>query len=216
MVKLVRRTADALAPPVLALLLALAPPASVLADYREGMAAWDRGDLAGALAALREAAEAGDPRAQDQLGIMFEEGQGVARDDVTAVFWYEKAAEQGYAPAQLNLGRMYRNGKGVEQDEAQAVRWYERAARQGLAIAQFFLGLMYDTGKGVTQDPVAAYMWFSLAAAQGDQDAAFKRDRIAARLSADQIAAAHREGEGLGPMSPAPDAAAYVDTRPPT
>nr|MCH9670310.1 sel1 repeat family protein [Gammaproteobacteria bacterium] len=151
--------------------LGVAVPA--VADYEAGLRAWEKGDFASALVELRKSADAGDKRAQDHLGMMFEDGEGVPRSNQTAAYWYQQSAEQGHAQAQLNLGRMYRNGKGVPQDDKQAVAWYRRAAAQGLAVAQFFLGLMYDTGKGVDASASHAYMWFSLAAEQGDQDAAF-------------------------------------------
>jgi peptidoglycan hydrolase-like protein with peptidoglycan-binding domain len=194
---------------VLTWFLAISTP--VLADYDGGLDKWDRGDIQGAVVDFRAAGNRGDPRAQDQLGVMYEEGQGLTRDDVNAVYWYEKAAAQDYPPAQLNLARMYRNGKGVTQDESKAVYWYTKAAEKGLPVAQFFLGLMYDTGKGVPSDPVRAYMWFSLAGAQGDQDALFKRERIAVRLTADEIAQASRMGAAYGRMQPS---AQVLTTRP--
>ena len=181
-------------------LLLAAVSAVASADFKRGMDLWDRGKLAEATAEFRRGADAGDARAQDQLGIMYEEGQGVAEDPPSAAFWYEKAAVQGYAPAQLNLARLYRNGKGVARDESRAVHWYTQAAEGGLAIAQFFLGLMYDTGKGVPHDPMRAYMWFSLAAAQGDQDALLKRDRLAKRLDEAQMREAARIGSRHGDM----------------
>jgi TPR repeat protein len=44
---------------------------------------------------IRTAAERGDASAQDKLGVMYEEGRGVQKDDTQAVAWYRKAAEQG-------------------------------------------------------------------------------------------------------------------------
>ena len=55
---------------------------SCLADYDQGIAAYATGDYEGALKAWRPAAEAGDPRAQDQLGDLYGKGQGVTRDAV--------------------------------------------------------------------------------------------------------------------------------------
>ena len=40
-------------------------------------------------------AEKGDASAQVTLGLMYEYGRGVAKNDVEAVKWYRKAAEQG-------------------------------------------------------------------------------------------------------------------------
>jgi len=73
------------------------------------------------------AAEKCDPDAQNNLGVMYQNGRGVRQDDSQAVRWYRKAAEQGYASAQNNLGLMYVNGEGVPQ----AVKWFRKAAEQG-------------------------------------------------------------------------------------
>jgi len=59
----------------------------------------------------RIAAEQGYPDAQYNLGVMYENGQGIAKDEAQAVAWYRKAAEQGFAPAQFNLGVMYATAK---------------------------------------------------------------------------------------------------------
>ncbi len=45
--------------------------------------------------------------AQNNLGYMYDQGQGVPQDYEQAIDWYRKAAEQGYAEAQCNLGSMY-------------------------------------------------------------------------------------------------------------
>ncbi|WP_139751425.1 tetratricopeptide repeat protein, partial [Aeromonas media] len=69
-------------------------------------------------------AEQGYANAQGMLGLMYEQGKGVAQDDKQAVAWYRKAAEQGYATAQFNLGAMYNTGSGVAQDYKQSYAWF--------------------------------------------------------------------------------------------
>jgi TPR repeat protein len=44
--------------------------------------------------------EQGDAEAQNNLGMMYANGEGVTRDDKQAAFWFRKAAEQGYAKTQ--------------------------------------------------------------------------------------------------------------------
>ena len=80
-----------------------------------------------------KAAEQGDATAQYNLGVCYENGDGVEKDSQKAVKWYKKAAEQGHADAQCNLGVCYEKGDGVEKDLKQAVKWYEKAAEQGHA-----------------------------------------------------------------------------------
>ena len=48
----------------------------------------------------RKAAEQNYAKAQYNLGVCYEHGEGVAKDPVEAVKWYRKAAEQNYAKAQ--------------------------------------------------------------------------------------------------------------------
>jgi hypothetical protein len=55
----------------------------------------------------RMLAETGDAAAQNRLGLIYQNGEGVPQNDAEAVRWYLKAAEQGYADAQNNLGLMY-------------------------------------------------------------------------------------------------------------
>ena len=137
----------------------------------EAVAAYERGDYITALRGFRVLADRGDPAAQSNLGVMYEYGWGVARDDAEAVRWYRLAAEHGYAEAQVGLGFMYTNGRGVAQDDATAVQWYRRAAEQGHASAQYSLGLIYAEGQGVAPDDAEAARWYRLAAEQGYADA---------------------------------------------
>ena len=61
-------------------------------------------------------AERGDPVAQFNLGVCYDNGEGVAKDQVEAVKWFRKAADQGLAVAQFNLGVCYLYGHGVVKD----------------------------------------------------------------------------------------------------
>ena len=97
----------------------------------------------------RKAADQGNPQAQFNLGVIYENGRGVPQDYAEAVRWYRKAAEQGFADAQENLGYMYSKGQGVPQDYAEAVHWYRKAAEQGDAVAQTSLAFMFGMGEGV-------------------------------------------------------------------
>jgi len=116
---------------------------------------------------IKLAAEQGDVTAPNYLGVMYDEGEGVPKDETEAVKWYRLAAEQGHATAQFNLGVMYDEGEGAPKDETEAVKWYRLAAEQGYATAQYNLGVMYDEGEGVPKDETEAVKWYRLAAEQG-------------------------------------------------
>jgi TPR repeat protein len=57
------------------------------------------------------------------MGLLYERGEGVPKDDVAAAHWYRQAARQGEVAAQTNLGLMYRDGRGLPQDDALAYAW---------------------------------------------------------------------------------------------
>ncbi len=109
-------------------------------------------------------ADQGDAETQTNLGVMYLNGRGVAKNDKTAVEWFRKAADQGHADAQARLGWMYENGRGLAQDDKMAVEWYRKAADQGDAFAQCNLGVMYENGYGVAKDMNKAVEWYRKAA----------------------------------------------------
>jgi TPR repeat protein len=93
------------------------------ADWADDVvAAHARGDYQAAITILKPRAEQGIAVAQNFLGFMYDNGQGVAQDYKAAVKWYTLAAEQGVAAAQNNLGRLYFSGQGVAQDYKTAAK----------------------------------------------------------------------------------------------
>ena len=137
-------------------------------------------------------AKQGDAEAQNDLGGMYDEGQGVTQDYKEAVKWWRRAAEQGYAKAQTHLGYMYQHGDGVIKDYKEAVKWYRLAAEQGNAAAQTNLGNMYHNGDGVIYDRVSAHMWHNLAASNalstiGYERAKENRDDVAEEMTPSQL-----------------------------
>ncbi|MFP6689347.1 MAG: tetratricopeptide repeat protein, partial [Alphaproteobacteria bacterium] len=70
-----------------------------------------------------KAAAQGMALAQYTLGLMYDDGQGVAEDHAVAAKWCGEAARLGHAHAQHNLGLMYGPGpEGVARNDAEAVR----------------------------------------------------------------------------------------------
>ena len=96
-----------------------------------GYAAYKSGYYKRAIDLWLPLAEAGDPRAQEFIGILYEEGHGVPKDIGKALAWYERAAESGDMAAQYNLGRIYLEGTLVERDLERGRELLQRAADQG-------------------------------------------------------------------------------------
>ncbi len=73
-----------------------------------------------------------------------------------------------------------------------ALKEFRPLAEQGDAQAQYNLGVMYANGQGVPQDYLFAHMWGNLAASHGHEDAVKLRDKIATKMTPDQLAEAQR------------------------
>ncbi len=87
-----------------ALVLVIVGPLPAAAQtFDAAVEAYERGDYATALAGLwdRLAAELGLAAAQHNLGVMYDRGEGVPKDNAEAVRWYRLAAEQGADRAQF-------------------------------------------------------------------------------------------------------------------
>ena len=82
----------------LLLILVLAVMCSSVAradNYEDGVEAFKKGDYAIALKLFRPLAEKGIVRAQYNLGVMYDKGQGVIQDYVLAHMWYNISANNG-------------------------------------------------------------------------------------------------------------------------
>ena len=128
----------------------------------------------GVAAALREAANAGDPGAETELGIRYLEGRTLPRDPKMAARWFEQAAVQGLPIAQYRLAALYEKGTGVTRDVPLARAWYLKAANAGNARAMHNLAVMdaEDGGTGKPDYAEAAH-WFRRAGELGVRDSQF-------------------------------------------
>ncbi len=138
------------------------------------------------------AAEAGNPRAQFAIAIMYDSGDGVPYDFPLALSWFRRAADGGYATAQAKLGLMYLVGWAVPRDPVAAARWYRKAADQGNLIAELRLARLYAHGIGVPRSLVEASLWARLAAAQGDALAAWLAARYATQMTPAEVTQVER------------------------
>lgn len=150
-----------------AILFVFAPLALAEASFRDGLEAYRGGDHLRAAELWEDAAQAGDPAAQRNLGLMYLNGVGVLRDPATAADWFRRAADQDFAPAAANLADLYLKGNGVEADPERAFRYMKQAAEGGLAESMHNLAVLYESGYGTARDRDAAIRWFRRAAEFG-------------------------------------------------
>ena len=151
--------------------IALWPWARDVSRFDGALKAAAREDWAAAASAWRPLAERGYPPAQYNLALLYEGGQGVARNATIAAQWYRRASDQDFLLAKINLALLYISGAGVARDYHRAVVLLEQAAAAGNSKAQVNLGNLYLRGLGVARDEVVAVRLFRAAAQQDNQAA---------------------------------------------
>lgn len=143
--------------------IVLASGSGAAAAPSEAFDAYEHHDYATVLRVCEAPAKAGDSACQDMLGVLYSEGQGVARDQAAAFHWFQLAAAQGNPTAEYNLAIAYERGEGVAKNMVEAEKWYTKAAEAGLPYAEFRLARL-AAGR---DDWKAAMKWLRPAAAQG-------------------------------------------------
>ena len=139
--------------------LGLASPA--LADVKDGVDAWSRGDYNGAVAEWRGLAEAGNADAQFNMGQAYKLGRGVPMDLAKAEQFYKSAADQGHLQASDNYGLiLFQN-----QRREEALPYLQASANRGEPRAQYILGTGHFNGDFVEKDWVKAYALITRASA---------------------------------------------------
>lgn len=144
---------------------------AIAGALNDGLAAFQAGRYEQAFELWKPLAESGDPDAQYNIGLLFQNGLGVKKNSRFARQLFMAAAKQGQADAQYNLGLMYYEGNTVFRSNKDAFYWFEKAAAQNHAPAQFNLGVMYAYGIWARQDSETALRLWRAAAAQGNREA---------------------------------------------
>jgi TPR repeat protein len=138
--------------------------ASRRAMYQLGRAYAANRQMPEAIAAWRKAADKGSTSAMVELGVLYGEGSGVARDEAQARKLFERAAEAGNPRGVTNLAAL--GGGGVASSDPVRARQLLAKAAETNAEAQYQLGLMMEDGNGGPADDAAARTLFEKAAAQ--------------------------------------------------
>lgn len=144
-----------------------------VANVEPGVKALERGHHSTALRAWLPLAREGDPKAQNNVGLMYERGLGVTQSYPDAMNWYRQAAEQGLPEAHHNLGLLYYSGFGTAVNDREAFRRFRAAAEKELPQSQYMLGLMVYYGRATEANPQIAKGLFEAAALQGYAEAQY-------------------------------------------
>jgi len=159
--------------------------AAAAGPVEDGFAAYARGDFARAVELWRPYAENGDARAQNFMGDLYFEGQGVKQDFRQALFWFKLAAGKGSAAARYNLGVAAEQGRGLPASAAQATAYYKQAAEAGGVPAMLALARLARASE--PPDHETALRWTQKAADKGDPQAE------------DELGTLYRLGKGVEP-----------------
>ena len=127
-------------------------PRSPEEQFKLGGEYYEKGEKQRAFEMFHKAAMQGHAVAQTNLGIMFQNGEGVPEDQAKATEWLQKAAEQGDAKAVYVLGFRYFSGEHVKKDSTESAKWLQKAADNGSIDAKFIMGTFYLHGDGVSKD----------------------------------------------------------------
>jgi TPR repeat protein len=117
---------------------------------------------------LIEKAQAGDAKAEYQIGWSYCTGKGVPVNYREAAKWLRRSATQGFPDAQFALGYLYEHGNGLKKNHREAVLYYTAAAKQGHSTAENNLASMYQHGQGVRKNLHEAAVWYQRAADHGE------------------------------------------------
>jgi TPR repeat protein len=90
-----------------------------------------RVDRPRAIAMLEKAARAGESSAAFRLGMLYDDGIGVAQDRLRAMAYFRAAAAGGAVEAMHNIGAAYASARGVRRDYAEALAWLTLAKKSG-------------------------------------------------------------------------------------
>ncbi len=94
------------------------------------------------------------------MGARNQKGNGLPKNDVLAMEWYQKAAEQGHPGAINNVGWMHGNGRaGGDENGEMASQMYLKAAQRGNDVSQNNIAMRLFGGQGVEQDKEKAFYW---------------------------------------------------------
>ncbi|MBW2117051.1 MAG: SEL1-like repeat protein, partial [Deltaproteobacteria bacterium] len=136
------------------------------AIFDKGKAYYDSQNYQEALKCFQKAAEKGYADAQNYVGLMYDEGKGVRRDERESLKWFQKAADQGHAGAQryialikdaqkekrkekIEIRSLFDKGLAYydNKDYQEALKWLQRADEKGHPEAQTYIALIRNARK---------------------------------------------------------------------
>lgn len=127
-------------------------------------------DVDKAISILIEAKKNGHAPSRLFLGMLYQNGSHVEKDEVKAFELFKSLAEEGFYESYL--ANCYLTGKGCEKDYQKALEYYLVAAKKKDDEAFYQLGCIYDYGLGVEENKEKANEFY-MKAMDNHADAAY-------------------------------------------
>lgn len=168
MISFPRVLGNALAGSIIFAMLVTPVSAASIKQAKQSLAA---NDFETALTELAPLARSGNAEANNLLGLMYLQGNGVAQDTAQAKAYFEVGANTGHLESIQNLNII------LDAEYKEELKTVRPAAEAGDSVAQTRLGRMYEFGQGVAMSPADAFIWYQKAAQQNDLNGAMNLAR---------------------------------------
>lgn len=112
-----------------------------------------------AIPLLQKAANMGEPEAAYNLGVCYQFGNGIEKNDSLATHWYLISANKGWLDGQYKMSYAYLRGVGVPKDESKAFQYALLCAEQGDVECIFNVINSYTDGLGTAKDSLKVLEW---------------------------------------------------------
>jgi TPR repeat protein/serine/threonine protein kinase len=134
-------------------------PTSIIAKRADDFDRSNHYNLGGILRNL--ACKRGNGNACFVLGVTFDIGRGVVKDNSRAAMLYSESCDAGYGDGCTSLGEMYFEGNGVGRDYSLAANYYTNACDKGDSLGCSSVANMYYDGKFVQEDDFKAKEFYA-------------------------------------------------------
>ena len=141
---------------------------------------------------LRRAADHGCASAQNNLGVLLGDGDGIKRNPKIALVWLRKAFQAGESYAATSIAITHRQNGNLRR----AVHWFQKSVSLGDDDALIQLGIHYYWGTGIRKNASAAVRSFRKATRATNISEAGRDDAFF------YLGLAYCEGRGVRPSIP--------------
>lgn len=132
----------------------------------------DNADYQAALTHFTNASKHNHAQAMWELGVMYENGEGVTQNQFTALDWFRKSELAAGTEAPDSFYVTDSSGELNEVSVPQYLQHLTQRAQSGQTDAKFALAKIYDAGVITTSDLPQAFNWYLSAATDGHAKAA--------------------------------------------